>query len=470
MQKLYSIFRGRFYLLILTVLIFVPLYPKLPLENVFGTFVAIRLEDVLIAFVFLTWFLLNFKKIISYFRYPIFQAFLLFFGIGFLSLISGIFVTHTVTANLGLFHFVRRVEYMFLFIVAATSITTLKQVKTISIAFLITSIAIIFYGFGQIFLDFPVISTTNSEFSKGLVLRLTEGARVNSTFAGHYDLAVFLSLVLILLASLFFYFKKIMQKVLIILHGVLGFILLGFTAGRISFVATLVGLTFVFLLNKNKLLIAGLFLLTFFSLAVIPELRHRIVATITVNLIGGGGPKYSPPPGKITPFTPLNQIPENKRVQTTDLSTDSATISADTAAGEPINKTELGVYRSFGIRLNVEWPRALNAFYKNPILGSGYSSITLATDNDLLRSLGETGLLGTLSLTLIFVMLIREMWKFLKSSSDFEKYFIIAMLSSIVVILITGTFIDVLEASKIAEIFWILMGISWAVCQNFKVK
>lgn len=359
---------------------------------------------------------------------------------------------------------------MFLFIVAATSITTLKQVKTISIAFLITSIAIIFYGFGQIFLDFPVISTTNSEFSKGLVLRLTEGARVNSTFAGHYDLAVFLSLVLILLASLFFYFKKIMQKVLIILHGVLGFILLGFTAGRISFVATLVGLTFVFLLNKNKLLIAGLFLLTFFSLAVIPELRHRIVATITVNLIGGGGPKYSPPPGKITPFTPLNQIPENKRVQTTDLSTDSATISADTAAGEPINKTELGVYRSFGIRLNVEWPRALNAFYKNPILGSGYSSITLATDNDLLRSLGETGLLGTLSLTLIFVMLIREMWKFLKSSSDFEKYFIIAMLSSIVVILITGTFIDVLEASKIAEIFWILMGISWAVCQNFKVK
>ena len=58
--------------------------------------------------------------------------------------------------------------------------------------------------------------------------------------------------------------------------------------------------------------------------------------------------------------------------------------------------------RSTSIRLNVEWPRALRAFKKNPLLGTGYSSITLATDNDFLRLFGEVGILGFLSFLLIF--------------------------------------------------------------------
>ena len=58
--------------------------------------------------------------------------------------------------------------------------------------------------------------------------------------------------------------------------------------------------------------------------------------------------------------------------------------------------------RSVSIRLNVEWPRAIRAFSKNPLLGTGYSSITLATDNDFLRLLGEVGLVGALAFFLIF--------------------------------------------------------------------
>ena len=64
------------------------------------------------------------------------------------------------------------------------------------------------YALGQQYLDWPVISTTNSEFSKGLILRLTPGARVNSTFAGHYDLAVFLAMAIVILTALFFAVSK----------------------------------------------------------------------------------------------------------------------------------------------------------------------------------------------------------------------------------------------------------------------
>src|SRR3990167_10675400 len=48
--------------------------------------------------------------------------------------------------------------------------------------------------------------------------------------------------------------------------------------------------------------------------------------------------------------------------------------------------------RSFNIRLKAEWPRAIRAFLKNPVLGTGYSSVGLAVDNDYLRSLAESGI------------------------------------------------------------------------------
>lgn len=477
MQKYLLIFRNNFYLLLAGLLIFVPLYPKIPLFGVSGTFVAIRPEDVFIFLVFLLWFLISLNKMKSFLRQRIFQIFLLFFAIGFLTVISGVLITFSTTIDQGLFHWVRRIEYMGLFLIAATSILSQKQVKFIFLTLLGVAVTVVLYGFGQIYLNFPVISTTNSEFSKGLILYLTEGARVNSTFAGHYDLAIFLSIILTLLASFFFYYKHLLVKLLIIIQGFLSFILLAFTAGRISFVASIFGIAFVFWLNKNKILIVGLFLLAFLSVLAIPELRHRLVATITVNIIGGGGPKYSPPPGTITPFTPIEQIPESERERVlkerekgiSTNPTEGTIIPADTVAGEPINSTELGVYRSFGIRLNVEWPRAINAFYKNPILGSGYASITLATDNDILRSLGETGFLGTIALILIFFAVLKKMKKFIERATGFDKYFVIGIFSSTVVVLITGTFIDVLEASKIAEVFWLLLGVAWAICANFKV-
>src|SRR3989337_1530554 len=62
---------------------------------------------------------------------------------------------------------------------------------------------------------------------------------------------------------------------------------------------------------------------------------------------------------------------------------------------------------STGIRLDYTWPQAIKGFVRNPLLGSGYSTLTKrniedfteaeSTDNDFLRALGETGLLGFLT-------------------------------------------------------------------------
>lgn len=463
--------KNKFFYLVLVLLAFIPLFPKFPVSEVSGTYVAVRAEDFFIAFVLILFGLLYINKVKKLFSEPLYLAFLLFFFIGFVSLISALLVTYSVEAHLGLLHWIRRIEYMAFFFLGAWTITSLSRIKLMLKAFFLVILFVTLYGFGQVFLNFPVISTTNREFSKGQILYLTPGARVNSTFAGHYDLAVFMSMVLMILCPLFFYYRKLIQKSWITIAGVLSFAMLGMTAARASFAATIVGLSLSFWLIKKKWLIVALIFASVFAVAVIPDLRHRLVATVTVNILGGGGPKYDP---AALETTVGERLTENVRQEILDQATMSgqadkiATVSSDIAPGEPINGLELAIYRSFGIRSDVSWPRAINAFQKNPVLGLGYSSLTIATDNDFLRSFGEVGLLGTLAFGLIFFILIREMLKFIKNEDDtFERAYVVGALCTIFVLLITAVFIDVFEASKIATIFWFIMGSAWAVMRKY---
>src|SRR3989344_7814965 len=219
----------------------------------------------------------------------------------------------------------------------------------------------------------------------------------------------------------------------------------------ISFFAVLAGITSVFWLSSQKKLILVLVFFAGLAFVISPDLRHRTVATLTVNLLGGGGAKYTPPVQKASPtghFSVENGISGEAT---------PAGVPVDIAPGEPINTTELGVYRSFGIRIDEEWPRAIRAFEKNPILGTGYSSITIATDNDYLRSLGETGILGTISLGMIFFIITRKLHRFARKFRYSLQYFLVtAIFCGSLTFFATAIFIDVLEASKVAQIFWML--------------
>ena len=461
MERFYLKFNNLFFWLILGLLVFIPLYPKFPLVNVNGTYVAIRFEDLLIGLVEGLWLIANFSKLKKIFSMPLTQAFLVFWLIGFISLLSGIFITFTVAPSLGLFHFLRRIELMGLFFVAATAFKNTKQVKLALQVMLVTALLVVFYGLGQVYFKFPVVSTNNSEFSKGLVLVLTLGARPNSTFAGHYDLAIYLSVVLVFLASFLFFGKRLLLKIILFITGLLSFGLLGLTAARASWLASLVGIALVFCVMGKRILIVGLILASTIAVVAIPSLRHRLVATLTVNVLEGGGPKYTPPsPSPINKLTASSSATATTAAQTN--------LPIDIAPGEPLNVTELDVYRSYNIRTQVEWPRAIAAFVKNPLLGTGYSSLTLATDNDILRSIGETGLLGTLGLSLILFIILKVLISKLKSKQGLEQLFIIATICSLCAIFISMIFLDVLEASKIATLFWILLGIAWVVANDYQ--
>ncbi len=469
MRTLLEVFEKLTFWLVLILVVFIPLYPKFPFLNLKGTFVAIRAEDFLIAVAVLVWalYIIFSKRVKEVLSDKLNQALLVFFFIGVVSTFSAIFLTHTVSPTLSILHFLRRVEFMIFLPIIMTVVKTQKQVKLFLAVSSVVLFIVIIYALGQQYLQFPVISTTNSEFAKGQIIYLTPEGRVNSTFAGHYDLAVYLMMGVVLISALVLSSKNLLINIWYFILGGLSAVVLILTAARFSFIGAIFGGTLALLATGKRKLVYLLFIVVLLVLIYPSQLRERLFSTVSVNLLARGQRYVAPP--QPTPDLKAKKSNELKLVEATEAATLSAGIKpvADIAPGEPVDPTQLGVFRSLEIRLNQEWPRAIRAFAKNPLLGTGYSSLGLATDNDYLRILGEAGLLGTMAFALIIMEIVKRVRDNFKTHKDkFFRYFSAGTLAIILAFLLNAFFIDVLEASKVAALFWMLLGINLSLNKN----
>lgn len=434
-------------------LLAIPLYPKFPLYNFTETYVAVRLEDILIVIGLLFLFIYQIKYRFPLLKLPVTKLFIAYFVAIFASTVTAILVFKTDSTQILLLHFFRRLEYMSLFFLAAATISHKKDLIPPTIAAFIAMIGVTLYGYGQKYWQFPVVSTMNEEFSKGHILSLTTWTRINSTFAGHYDLAAYLSAILIITLGLIIFIKKPILKIPLLFSWLASFQILTYTASRVSIFAFWGGMIVALLLIKKYLWIIPISLLIIFSLLNSKELNQRLLATIsTIKIFTPTTTHISPSPTFIpTPTTPPVAV-----ILTPGAPKPSPlpTVIRHAAPEEyPVVDVDAGVSRSGEIRFNVEWPRAINAFRKNPLVGTGLGSITLATDNDYLRSLGESGLFGYISFIGIILYFIYH--TFTKTRNQYTFIIFAAVLTTMV----NAIFIDVFEASKTAYLFWIMMGI-----------
>lgn len=252
MKKLLAWFdKNIFTYLAFFLLLFIPLYPKLPIMELLpGYIVRVRLEDFFILGAFIIFLIQAFRKKAS-FKTAIFWPMIIYLSIGFLSVLSGIFISKTIPFDYlhvlkAFLHWLRRVEYFSIFFIFYNGIRNLKDIKIFLGLSVLLTILVSIYGYGQKYLYWPVYSTMNREFSKGVKLYLTEHARVPSTFGGHYDLAAFLVIFLILFISLFYLIKPKKLRASFLIVFLLGYWLLILSASRTSFIAYIAGLTVLF--------------------------------------------------------------------------------------------------------------------------------------------------------------------------------------------------------------------------------
>lgn len=471
----------------LSIFIFlVPLWPKLPIRMIDYTYIAIRLEDiylVLMSFVFVIQLIR--KKITLDKTYL--WLFILYWLAVFTSALWGIFVGKTIVLyHLGLLHALRRVEYMIVFFIASSLVKNKSDFFYFLKLFLTSVFFVALYGLGQKYFGFPAVQTMNPEYAKGYILYLTPEARISATFAGHYDLASYLVFAIPIILSFYFYYKK---NYFYLFFFVLSLIVLIDTSSRISFGAYILStIAFLFVIRKYLFTVFVIVLtvaLMFFS----KDLTNRFFRTFQVKRIlvnEKTGSVYvnqnittkELPAGsfyvKLKDQTPEATAAAN--IETFKKQIVNEQVVAATSEGKALSNAEFnkliaslsanlkGVNTivsdiSFATRIQVEWPRAIEAFGKNPFLGTGPSSITEATDNDFLRWLGEIGLVGTTLFMIILFSIIKDVFVKIGKISKENRLLALGFIFGFFALLINATYIDVFEASKVAYTFWTIAGL-----------
>lgn len=481
-------------ILLIGFIFFVPLWPKLPLKMINYTYVAIRFDDVYLAIFALVFIIQLLRKKVTLNKKFIFP-FAFFFLAIFVSFLWNAYVAKNIEfPHLGLLHSLRRVEYMIVFFIASSVIKTKKDFWQVISYFFASVLIVVLYGLGQKFLNFPAVQTMNPEYAKGYILYLTPEARISSTFGGHYDLAIYLVMAIPIILSL--YFSKNKNTYLYLFIGAL--LILLYTSSRSSFIAYFVStVAFILFIRKFKFLVFVL-LLTALLMFTTGEITKRFLKTFQIRrilvddrtgavYIGQTITTKELPAGsfyvKLKDQSKGNNL-DKFRNQIVLEKTREATISGEissldeakymatlSANLKSVNTVVSDI--SLATRLQVEWPRAIDAFKKNPLLGSGPSSLTEATDGDYFRWLGELGLLGTIAFLNILFLILKMIWDSTRKLSLREKLVGYGFIFGFFALFINASYIDAFEASKVAYIFWILSGLYigyYSLSSNLKVQ
>jgi hypothetical protein len=509
-----------FLLLCLALLIFISFYPKIPLlELIPGYIVRVRLEDFFLTGVLLVFGVLLIRKKVTI-HTPISWIIFLYCVAGVLSMLSALFVVQSIPLDSPIhiqkmfLHFLRRIEYFTLFFLFYNAIRSFRHVKMVVITTLILVVGLSLYGFGQKYLYWPVYSTMNREFSKGMRLVLTEHARVPSTFGGHYDMSAFIMFLLALVLSLLFLSKSKIEKVSLLIVFVTGFWLLILGSSRSSFLGYLLAIGIVTLcvgVYKRSLwwTISRGFVVFAFSMIVMitlgdlssrfsqmgfikqinqyfsslqKPLAQKPDNIIEVNPIDKTDqqplPAGTPSTGSGTPLATPRVLPQDVYEDIPDLKTITATEDGKTVTRVVEVPREFSdCTKQYGlsacIRYDTLWPRAINGFLRNPLLGSGPSTLTKqykeqfteaeSTDNDFLRTLGEVGILGAITFYgSIFVFLYKAAQVLSQKPRALVAAVLIGLIGGTLGMFLNALYIDVFAASKVAFLFWAMMGMGFA--------
>lgn len=514
----------------LFLLAFIPLYPKLPLVDIKNTWVYVRVEDFLVLGALAVWVTLLARKKITL-DTPLTKPILVFWLIGVVATMHGVLLIFPTVANVfpnvAFLSLLRRIEYMSLFFIAFSSVRAPWMAGASSVVLMLTLLAASVYAIGQKYFSFPAYLTMNEEFAKGAPIQLSALSRVPSTFAGHYDFAAFLVLVIPVAVSLFFSVKSWFLKALLLVVSGLGLVAIFMTVSRISLVALIIALGVLLIAKNRRFLLYSIPVIVIGILVLIrfpPSIINRITSTVKevdvlVDATNGapiGKAKIVPNTyfaGKtikqqffrsttdakntqamgtqiVIPYTDLppevvlltlpdaptgEDLPEGTGYINLTLSpvvkklnqffyelkpTGSSSIEIQIINGPYLIKRTLAYDVSFTTRFQGEWPNAIAAFKKNILGGSGYGSVSLAVDNSYLRMLGEVGLAGFLSFAVIFVaagIYIKKAWSSVTSTP--VKSMTMGLVAGFFGLMVNALFIDVFEASKIAFVLWILIGI-----------
>lgn len=438
--------------LLVAVVGLVVLVPKFDLLAVPGTTTTIRFEDFAVAGLYVIWLgWLAWRR-----KWPqwswVHVLMLVVVLVGVLSTSWGMIAGHVTHPELGVLNVLRRIEYFGMFWVAFSWMRPerLKQYVGVllGISLVVVIVAVLqFFGWLPMFSTWQGYSGQVLYFDQNFIFLI-------STFAGHYDLGGYLILMTPIAMAGLLLMRRVFLKLLLALLLAGYYFVLYFSYSRAAYVAIMGEMVIFFVLVKmywlsllpalNIARVGYLYMTGKFSRY---DYDIAIVKTTPTPTVAAGHHVATVSATPVPHISPVHKLTPAK----------SIAISDDTAVTlDPGGAARIDV-----------WKNAWNHFVHHPIFGTGYSSIGTGADNNYLRMVAETGLVGLVAFLALVGYVI---YYFFRSAMELMKgwprLFLLALVTGMVGLLAQAVLIDIFESSKVALLLWFLVGLGVVVARQ----
>lgn len=414
---------------LLASLLILPLYPKIGLVAVKGTYIPIRVDDVVTAVVAALWL----ATLLRERRRPRLPGFApvvaVWLAVGLVALVIGVLILGAITISTGLLFWAKPIEYLLLGWVAFDLVDVQPRLVAVVVVALIAASGVLGYAllerFGWL------------AHAPNYAMDVQYATTLGSTMGDSHQLASYMGLATLLAVAVWTWAPRGIRAGLIVWLALAAYVL-SHAAGRSEFLGLLLcsGALVAWRPARIPAVSVVVFLVVAFMLpqgfedSLDAVLSHeRPVAAIPSPGANGespaptaGGPVASPAP--VTVSDRFGQI-----------------------AGD----------LSLQIRLE-RWRTFVALAMRDPLFGAGPSAATEAADGYFIRSFTEVGIVGTFVFVLLIVSILLWLLRSAMTAILLAQTVAIGMVAGTVFLLIVGVLIDVWTSSRPMQLYWPMIG------------
>ncbi|MEK6647564.1 MAG: hypothetical protein AABY84_12915 [Candidatus Firestonebacteria bacterium] len=377
------------------------LSPELKAGAITSREVALRIDDIFLLVISFGWFakMAVFKKLGLLKHTPLNFPILVYIFICIVSTCIGLIAGEGKIIQ-SIFYNLKYIEYFLLFFIVVNNIHDINQIKLFIRCLLLTCLVVAIYAWWE-------------------HLHFGSFRRVSAPFEGKEGeantLAGYLLLMMAIITALAIYSKSLIQRV--VLSGLLSFIILPFifTFSRGAWIGFYpMYISMVALTKKAKYMLLGILIISILLIpSLIPkEAKYRVKSTFTY-------------------------------------------VRTYAIFGKELQLDEAIIARLDAVRGSLE------KWYKRPLLGYGVPGFGAVGDNQYIRVLRETGIIGFIVWSWLIIMLYKSAWKTFKicKGYNFAQGLSLGFIAGLTGLLIQSLSCETFILIRIMEPFWFLAAI-----------
>jgi hypothetical protein len=423
------------FLALIAAIVILPLYPKIGLVSISGTYIPVRIDDVVTLAVVAAWGLTLLRER-RFPRVPAVAPFAIAWLVaGVIALVIGAGVIDTIGWGTGALFWAKPIEYLFLGWAAFDLVNRPERLRLVLCAVFAAAAVVLAYAllerFGWVA---PAPNYATDVTARRGVL--------GSTMGDQHQMATYLGIVVLVGISVWSLVSRRL-RVLGLAGIVISAYVLGHAAGRSEYFSLII-CALPLVVRRSSRVPAAVLVLSLVTVFFLPPVVERTLETALLRPDRAETqPTPRPEPGaSLQPgASPTSSLPP------IDVSDRVGDLEAD---------------RSLEIRLRERWPMFFQLAMRDPLFGAGPSAATEAADGYYVRSFTEVGVVGTAAFLALIGSIVFWLWRVYRRAGPLPGSVALGLIGATAFIALVGVLIDTWVASRVMQLYWPLIGAALA--------